>query len=266
MYGAIYGDLVGSLYEYREYLHHNKEEMLKASNKEKLVTEESFISDDTILTIAVLDALKNDYCYEETIRKYVLDNSDKLNRDNYFDYLFSPNMIKWARGERLGNSVGNGALMRISPIPNLKDSFILMNNEVIEATSVSHNSREAKAAAICVANIIYLAKEGYSKDRIKNIVDRYFGYKYDFDLNNLRESMHFNYTCEETMPLCLYAIFTTNSFDDAIRLTLSLGGDTDTNCCIVGSMAEAIYGIDEEKIAIVNSKLPNEYRHILTLK
>lgn len=141
-----------------------------------------------------------------------------------------------------------------------------MNNEVIEATSVSHNSREAKAAAICVANIIYLAKEGYSKDRIKNIVDRYFGYKYDFDLNNLRESMHFNYTCEETMPLCLYAIFTTNSFDDAIRLTLSLGGDTDTNCCIVGSMAEAIYGIDEEKIAIVNSKLPNEYRHILTLK
>lgn len=126
MYGAIYGDLVGSLYEYREYLHHNKEEMLKASNKEKLVTEESFISDDTILTIAVLDALKNDYCYEETIRKYVLDNSDKLNRDNYFDYLFSPNMIKWARGERLGNSVGNGALMRISPIPNLK-RFLYFN-------------------------------------------------------------------------------------------------------------------------------------------
>lgn len=266
MYGAIYGDLVGSIYEYQEFLHHNKEEMIKASNKADLVTKESFISDDTILTIAVLEALKNDLCYEETIRRYVLENSQKLNRDNYFDYLFSPNMIKWAKGEKSGNSIGNGALMRISPIPNLKDSFILMNNEVLEATSVSHNSKQALAAAVCLSNIIYLAKEGYNKKRIKDIVDKYFGYQYKYDLDDLRDNMHFNYTCEDTLPLCLYALFSTDNFDDAIRLTLSLGGDTDTNCCIVGSMAEALYGISEDKKQIVEEKLPDEYKRILLNK
>lgn len=266
MYGAIYGDLVGSIYEYQEYIRHNKEEMIKASNKADLVTKESFISDDTILTIAVLEALKKDLCYEETIRRYVLENSQKLNRDNYFDYLFSPNMIKWAKGEKSGNSIGNGALMRISPIPNLKDSFILMNNEVLEATSVSHNSKQALAAAVCLSNIIYLAKEGYDKKRIKGIVDKYFNYQYKYDLNDLRDNMHFNYTCEDTLPLCLYAFFSTDNFDDAIRLTLSLGGDTDTNCCIVGSMAEALYGISEDKKQIVEEKLPDEYKRILLNK
>lgn len=266
MYGAIYGDLVGSLYEYQEYLHHNKEAMIKASQKDQLISEESFISDDTILTIAILEAVKNDYCYEETIRKYILDNSEKLGRDNYFDYLFSPNMIKWAKGERPGTSIGNGALMRISPIPNLKDSFILMNNEVMEATNVTHNSNQARAAALCVANIIYLAKEGYDKNRIKKIIDNYFCYKYDFFLSDLRDNMHFNTTCDSTLPLCLYSLFNTNNFDDAIRLTLSLGGDTDTNCCIVGSMAEAIYGISEDVKREVEGKLPEQYKRILIQK
>lgn len=266
MYGAIYGDLVGSIYEYQEYIRHNKENMLKASNKPELVTEESFISDDTILTIAVLEAVKNDLCYEETIRRYILDNSGKLNRDDYFDYLFSPNTLKWARGEKLGNSIGNGAIMRISPIPNLKDSFILMSSEVLEATSVTHNSNQALSAALCVSNIIYLAKNGYSKKRIKDIINKYFGYKYDFNLNELRDNMKFNYTCDDTLPLCLYALFTTDNFDDAIRLTLSLGGDTDTNCAIVGSMAESLYGIEEEKKKIVEEKIPEEYKRILLCK
>lgn len=266
MYGAIYGDLVGSIYEYQEYIRHNKEAMIKASNKADLITEESFISDDTILTIAVLEAAKYDLCYEETIRKYILDNSEKLNRDNYFDYLFSPNTIKWARGEKLGNSIGNGAIMRVSPIPYLRDSFILMNNEVVEATSVSHNSNQAISAALCVANIIYLAKEGYGKKRIKDLIDKYFGYRYDFNLDELRDNMQFNYTCNDTLPLCLYALFTTDNFDDAIRLTLSLGGDTDTNCCIVGSMAESLYGINEDKKAIIEEKLPDEYKRILLYK
>lgn len=265
MYGAIYGDLVGSLYEYQEFLHHNKEAMMKASQKDKLITDETFISDDTILTIAVLEAVKKNLCYEETIRKYILENSQKLNRENYFDYLFSPNMIKWAKGEKQGNSIGNGALMRVSPIPYLKESFLLMTDETVAVTSVSHNSSQALRGALGIANIIYLAKRGYDKDYIKDIIDRYFHYNYDFDLNDLRDNMKFNSTCDATMPICLYSLFTTDNFEDAIRLTLSLGGDTDTNCCIVGSMAEALYGIDEDKKRMVEAKLSEKYRKILSL-
>lgn len=266
MYGAIYGDLVGSVYEYLEYQHHDKMRMIKASNEENLVTDESFISDDTILTIAVLKAVRNGLCYDETIRSFILNNAEKLERDNYFDYMFSPNSIKWARGDKEGNSIGNGAMMRISPIPNVIDSFVLMNNEVIEATSVSHNSKQAIAAALCVSNVIFLAKIGYNKEQIKKIIDKYFGYKYDFNLDDLRNNMKFNYSCNDTLPLCLYSLFQTNNFDDAIRLMLSIGGDTDTNCAIVGSMAESLYGISEDKKELVRSKLPIEYVNILLNK
>ena len=125
MYGAIYGDLIGSLYEYREYLQHNKELMIEASKKEKLLTPDCFYSDDTILTIAIAEAVKKDLDFDETLRRYVLDNSKPLNRENYFKYAFSPNIMGWARGEKEGFSQGNGALMRISPIPFIGKSSII---------------------------------------------------------------------------------------------------------------------------------------------
>ena len=89
MYGAIYGDLIGSLYEYREYLLHNKELMIEASKREDLLSDSSFISDDTILTMAVADAYIHGLDYEDVLKRYIMDNSNELNRDGYFKYMFS---------------------------------------------------------------------------------------------------------------------------------------------------------------------------------
>lgn len=265
MYGAIYGDLVGSLYEYREFLSHSKEDMIHASNQPKLILPESFISDDTILTLAIAEAYKKDLDYEENLRKYILANSESSERQDYFKYLFSPNMIKWAKGEKGSTSLGNGALSRISPLGNMIESFVLLNNEVIEATSPTHNTQDAIKGALCISNIIYFAKANYSKEKIKSIIDTYFKYEYDFELDSLRTNMKFNLTCSDTMPICLYALFNTENFEDAIRLTLSIGGDTDTNCAIVGSMAEALYGMDDKLKQEVNEKISEEYKKILRM-
>ena len=263
MYGGIYGDLVGSTYEFSEYNGHNKEFMIEASKKDDLLTSESFFSDDTILMMALVEAILKDGDFDYYLRKYVRDNSQVLNNDNYFKYMFSPNTIKWGNGEEMGYSYGNGAIMRISPVATMGKSFIKVTHDTIRATTPSHNHESAIKAALCVSNMIFFAKNGADKKYIKSVVDSYFKYDYDFDLDALRSRMKFNYSCDDTMPLVLYSLFNSNSFDEAIRLCLSLGGDTDTNCCIVGSIAEHMYGMDDELKIRVNNYLPDEYKLLL---
>ncbi len=264
MYGAIYGDLIGSLYEYREFLEHDVKTMIEASKREELLSDDCFYSDDTILTIAVRDAFVNHKPYDATLKKYILENSAPLNKDGYFQYMFSPNIIKCAKGNMRGESEGNGALMRISSIPYLSRSAVYMFNEVINATMPTHNSASAMKAVACLSSIIYMAKEHEPITDIKRTVDQFYGYKYDFDLDTLRNDPHFNRTCEETMPIVLYVIFNTHSFDEAMRLTLSLGKDTDTNCAIVGSVAESLYGMDDELKRRVDTFIPKPYQKILS--
>lgn len=263
MYGAVYGDLIGSLYEYKEYLNHDVRRMIEASEESELLKSECFISDDTILTVAVRDAFINGLAYDETFKKYVLANSEPVNREEYFKYAFSPNTIKWAKGETEGISTGNGAIMRISAIPDVSDNYIFMLKEVEKATKPTHNSISAIKAAKCISTIIFLAKSGMEKERIKYLIDKHYRYEYDFNIDNLREKMFFNTTCDDTMPLILYVIFNTNSFDEAMRMSLSLGGDTDTNCCIIGSIAEALYGMDESLKERVDLYIPKDYSKIL---
>jgi len=62
----------------------------------------------------------------------------------------------------------------------------------------------------------------------------------------------------------LYILYNSVGFEDAIRKVIYLGGDTDTNACIVGSMAEALYGIDDELITDANKKLPEEFKKVLS--
>ena len=109
MLGAIYGDKAGSIYEY------NQTKEITKIFPDKLITDESFYSDDTIETIALIDAITCNKDYEKTLRRYINDNKNyKPNFEPYFEKPFSPNTMKWAKGEGNSNSTGNGAMMRIS--------------------------------------------------------------------------------------------------------------------------------------------------------
>ena len=250
MFGAIVGDLAGSIYEFSQL---KKIQSIKMIN---LIEDNAFYSDDTILTIAILDAILNNKDYDYYLRKYIQVYSEyKPDFSPYFKSSFSPNLIKWSKSNVIGTSHGNGAMMRISPVGYMFDS----EKEVIEnvrlATMPSHNSREAIDSATMVALIIYYSRKGYTKDEIFKMLN--------IDIEYIPFTK-FNTTCEETIGNCLYALYNSNSFDDAIRKTLLMGGDTDTNCAIVGSMAEAMYGIDSELIEQVNEKIPENFVKILS--
>ena len=250
MYGAIIGDLAGSIYEYDQL---KKVHRVQMNN---LIEDNAFYSDDTILTIALVDAILNNKDYDYYLRKYIQEFSEyKPDFNPYFKSSFSPNLIKWSKSNVIGNSHGNGAMMRISPVGYMFDS----EKEVIEnarlATIPSHNSKEAIDSATMVALIIYYSREGYTKDEIFKMMN--------IDIKYIPFTK-FNTTCEETIVNCLYVLYDSNSFEDAIRKTLLMGGDTDTNCAIVGSMAEAMYGINNETIEKVNEKIPKKFVKILS--
>ena len=161
MYGAIVGDLAGSIYEFDQL---KKVHRVQMNN---LIEDNAFYSDDTILTIAILDAILNNKDYDYYLRKYIQEYSKyKPDFNPYFKTSFSPNLIKWSKSNVIGTSHGNGAMMRISPVGYMFDS----EKEVIEnarfATIPSHNSNEAIDSATMVALIIYYSRKGYTKDEI----------------------------------------------------------------------------------------------------
>ncbi len=249
MWGAIIGDLAGSLYEY------DQTKQITTPNPVELISKESFYSDDTILTIAILDSILNHQDYGFYLRKYAKEFMEyKPNHTPYFKGVFSPRFERWAKDKENGNSVGNGAMMRISPVGYLFHTEEEIREQARKATIPSHNSPEAIHCASIVATIIYYARIGLSKEEIIKKLNL----KYEY-----QPFTKFNVTCHETIDNCLYALFQSSSFQEALKSVISYGGDTDTNACIVGSMAEALYGIPDEYIEAARKKLPNSFVDLL---
>ena len=249
MLGAIYGDKVGSIYEFEQL------KGIKSISPDVLIQSNSFYSDDTIETIAVADAIINNKDYEETLKEYILKNIDySPNFKPYFKNPFSPGTMKWANGIGKNTSIGNGAMMRISPVGYLFDK----EEDVIEqarlVTIPSHNSKEAIDSATIIALMFYYFRNVLGKEEVfhkLNLLVKYEPFK------------KFNTTCSETLNNCLYALYNSTSFEEAIRNTLLMGGDTDTNCCIVGSVAEVMHGMNISQIKGATTGLPKEYIKIL---
>ncbi|NCB48483.1 MAG: hypothetical protein EOM55_02525 [Clostridia bacterium] len=249
MLGSIIGDLAGSIYEYGQISEY------KPIIINKIIEENSFYSDDTILTVAIADAIINKKDYVSVLKQYVKDFSGYL--PDYFPYFkttFSPNFMKWANSNEIGNSHGNGAMMRIAPVGFLFNSEKEVVENVKLATAPSHNSFEAISSATTIALIIFYFRLGLSKN---DVISK-------LNLNIVKPIVEkFNYTCETTLPICLYSIFNSNSFENAILLAISFGGDTDTNACIVGGMAEALYGIENSLKLQAIKKMPSKFQKII---
>lgn len=250
MWGSIIGDLAGSIYEYQQ-----TKKISKIDNIDSLINEKSFFSDDTILTMAILDAIINNGNYEKYLKDYIfLYNDYKPEVIDYFKTTFSPGLLRWFNDDKKGFSRGNGALMRIAPVGYLFDNENDVMENAFNVTAPSHNSDEAIRCTKIVSLIIFYARKSCSKEEI---IDKL---KLKITYNDFKK---FNTTCDETINNCLYALFTTNSFADSIKTVISYGGDTDTNACIVGGMAEALYGIDTSIIDNAMKKIPTEFVHIL---
>ncbi len=249
MLGAIVGDIVGSRFEFHNH----------RSKEFELFTDECFVTDDSIMTLAVAKALKKtqskakrlgltsfDEEYLNLLKRNTIHYMQEIGR-KYPDCGYGGRFYSWIFSDdpQPYNSFGNGAAMRISPVGIFARSKreVLILSDVI--TAVSHNHPEGIKGARATALAVYMARKGSGLEEIReSIISEY--YPIDFTIDEIRDTYRFNETSQETVPQALQCFFESTSFEDAIRIAVSVGGDTDTIAAIVGGIAEAYYGVPED--------------------
>ena len=266
MLGAIYGDIVGSVYEFNN---------IRTKNFE-LFSEKSKFTDDTVMTLAVANAL---VIFDEMTRdENCLDAPSKNNLAYFKEILISemhtlgdkyPNegygghfrfWLKEKQTEPYG-SYGNGSAMRVSPVAWYANSLEECLGFAKASAEITHNHPEGIKGAVVTAGATYLARTGATLDEIKAFVAKY--YKIDFTLDEIRPTYQFNETCKDTVPQAMQAFFESTSFEDAIRNAISIGGDSDTLAAITGSVAEAYYGMTDREVQDVADRLDSTLLNIL---
>jgi ADP-ribosylglycohydrolase len=244
--GAITGDIIGSVYEF-----HN----VKRTDFD-LFTPKTTFTDDSVLTVATMKTLLSgettsaDYTrlYQSYGRKYP--NRGWGNRFHYWIHADDPQPY---------DSWGNGSAMRASPIGWVFDTIEEVLAEAEKSASVSHNHSEGIKGAQAAALAVFLARNGVGKKDIKrNIRDR-FGYNLERTCDEIRADYSFDESCQGTVPEAVISFLESTDYEDAIRLAVSLGGDSDTLACITGGIAEAYYGgVPSNLAAKALSLLPDE--------
>lgn len=258
MLGAIIGDIAGSTYEVKEVRAlKNKqkvsyEERIKILDKNiPLFIEGSSVTDDSILTVAIADAILNNNDYNYYLNLYG-NREVNLGNDEYGRSKFGNGFVSWLSDNSKNNSYGNGSAMRISPVGFYYEDI----NDVLEqtylATIPSHNHEESIKCASAVTTAIYLAKNNYTKEEIKNYIENNY-FKLDYNLEELQHNYTFTSRAINSVPQAIFCFLESNDFEDAIRKAISIGGDTDTIAAITGSISEAYYGIPEY---LINESIP----------
>lgn len=224
MLGAICGDIIGSVYEH---------ENLKSKDF-PLFQKSCVFTDDTVLSCAIADSLLHNRPFAENIKRFY-----RWYPKAGYGFMFS----NWARAdnEPAYNSYGNGSAMRVSPVAWACDTIEDVYAVAEKTADVTHNHPEGIKGAKLVAGATFVARTGGSKKDIANLA-RDFSYEIDRRLDDIRPHYHFQATCQGSVPEAVIAFLESDSFEDAIRNAISIGGDSDTIACMTGAIAEAFYG------------------------
>lgn len=240
MIGAILGDMIGAPYEFDR------------GNKTKdfpLFSKESQFTDDTVMTIAVADALMgiSADAPDKVICDDIIRSMHRWGR-KYPDAGYGGMFYQWLRRRdtQAYGSFGNGSAMRVSSAGWLYDSLKETRWIARLTAQVTHNHPEGIKGAEATASAIFLARTGNSKEEIRDYIIREFGYDLSRTCDEIRPAYYHVETCQKTVPEAITAFMEGTDFEDVIRTAVSLGGDCDTLTCIAGSMAEAFYGVPEE--------------------
>lgn len=248
MTGAIAGDIIGSVYEF---------DNIKTTDF-PLFTNESDYTDDTIMTVAVADWLLNGGDLAKVMQRYGREYP-------YPTGGYGGRFSGWLREKDPlpYNSWGNGSAMRVSAVGWMFDSLEKTLEVAKETAVVTHNHPEGIKGAQATAAAIYLARTGKSKRDIKQYIETTFSYDLGRTCDEIRPFYRFNESCQGTVPEAIIAFLDSSDFEDAIRLAVSLGGDSDTLACITGGIAEAFYGIPEDIEKQVSDKLPGTFQKVI---
>ena len=253
MIGSIIGDIVGSIYEFGN---------IKTKDFEFLSDKCSF-TDDSVLTVATADWILKGGEVAKYYSRYGYENPWPMGG-------YGESFKIWIiRSNRQGdyrpyNSCGNGSAMRVGPVGwafNIKEEVLAKAKESAECT---HNHPEGIKGAQATALCIFMARQGASKEEIRNEIERTFGYNLRFTCDEIRPSYTWGGTCQDSVPQAIVSFLDGNDFEDCVRNAISIGGDSDTIGCITGSIAEAFYGVPVELRERAMLYLPDGFKTVIT--
>ena len=244
MLGAIIGDMVGSVYEF---------DNIKTTSF-PFFTERSSYTDDSIMTVAVADWLltDNDQSHE-SLEEIMVRYANKYPcpmggyGGGFAQWLFRPErLINYKTGEKAGrrvpyNSWGNGSAMRVAAVGWKYDTLEETERVAELSASITHDHPEGVKGAQATAAAIFLARTGSTKQQIKEYIESRFGYDLSFHTDVIRRIYGWESSCQGTVPPAIRAFLDSEDYESAVRIAVSLGGDSDTLACITGGIAEAFY-------------------------
>jgi len=245
IFGAIVGDVAGSIYERKN---------CKSEDCE-IFKHGSHLTDDSILTLATACRFTTTTTTTTMTATTTDDHSDALYSKLYSDFGkaypaagYGGTFYGWMRRpdeyRKPYNSWGNGSAMRASPIGWVATDMESALAEAARSAQVTHNHPSGIKGAQAVVAAIFLAREGASKKVIQSFVEKHCGYNLHDKLSEIRPSYQFDVSCDGSVPQAIIAFLESNDFEDAIRKAISLGGDSDTIACIAAAIAQAYYGVD----------------------
>jgi ADP-ribosylglycohydrolase len=240
--GAIAGDIIGSVYEW-----HN----VKTVDFD-LFCHKSTFTDDSVLTLATMDAILKQKNYTESYQLFGRNYPHRGYGGHFRSWIHSENPEPY-------NSWGNGSAMRVSPVGWYCNSIEEIMLEAQKSAEVTHNHSEGIKGAQATAIAIYMARIGKNKDEIKKFIMETFQYDLERRIEDIRPDYKFDESCQGSVPEAIISFLESTDFENAIRLAISLGGDSDTIACITGGIAEAYYQmIPDYIIKNILKILPND--------
>jgi ADP-ribosyl-[dinitrogen reductase] hydrolase len=247
IFGSVVGDIIGSVYEFNPTKDYNFE----------MFNPNSHFTDDSVLTMSVAKTILEQSNYDDNLIRFY---------KNYPDRKYGPGFLNWINTGVKQNSFGNGAPMRVSAIGNYFTQSDLVLSESSKAVEMTHSHPEGIKGAQAIALAIFMAKRGYSKKDIKEQIQRHFLYDLNFSIKDIKDDYSFNPTSQGSVPQSLMCFFESNDFESAIRLAISLGGDSDTLACMTGGISSVYYkDIPSEIICFCKERLPDEFIQIINM-
>ena len=241
--GAIAGDIIGSVYEFRPF----------KKTDFPLFMDYSHYTDDTVMTVANADWLVTG----DSLLGIMQDYGNRYPTAGYGGMFSS-----WLREDepKPYNSFGNGSAMRVSPVGWAFETLEETLDIAKQSAEVTHNHPEGIKGAQATAACIFVARTSKSKQDIKEYIEKTFGYNLNRTCDEIRPTYDFDVTCQGSVPESIIAFLESTDFESAVRLAISLGGDADTMGAITGGIAEAFYGGVPDHIRIeVMKRLPKEF-------
>lgn len=247
--GAICGDIIGSTYESWRFR--------TKKYDFNLFPPGCRFTDDTVMSIAVADWIVHGGDLSNILQKW---------GRKYPNAGFGGMFRQWLQEEKPEpyNSFGNGSAMRVSPVGCAFDTLEETLQKAMESAEVSHNHPEGIKGAEATASAIFMARNGKSKEEIKEYVSETFGYNLNRTCNEIRPKYKFDSTCLGSVPESIICFLEGKDYEDCVRLAVSMGGDSDTMGAIAGSIAAAFYGVIPEEIyKKCREKLPEDIIEIV---